>query len=39
MGKIFPKLKPPIDPPDSVAPVQSLQRSLVYCLEMVAQMR
>ena len=38
MGRIVPKLQPLIDLPDSVAPVKSLLKSCVFCLEIGAQM-
>ena len=38
MGRIFLKLQPPIDHPDSVALVKNGKKSSVFYLEVVAQM-
>ena len=37
-GRIFPQMQPLIDLPVSDAPVKSLKKSSVYCLELFAQM-
>ena len=38
MSPVIPELQPPIDLPDSVAPVKSLWKNWVYCPEKNVQM-